>query len=219
MANSNSSNGELLCLHTILGVLGWFWRYGARYAWAIPCTSGNMKSRSFMNGMGGLVHIYSVNPSKDSLQCSKVTSVHICIGASDRILDHCLSRNSEPTILVNLVPIGSPALLISTQALSSNRTTIPSFLCNFFAVRTTIACRMSPLRTLFAAAALIAPAPPGPAPSPKLRCFWTTTMMRSPILACLFMRRLATHSTIEAPELSMQLSIVLSWIISDDSCH
>ena len=29
-----------------------------------------------------------------------------------------------------------------------------------------------------------------------------------PILACLFMRKLATHSTTAAPELSMQLSMV-----------
>jgi len=160
------------------------------------------------------VYISTAKSRQNSSKSQRVMLSQICIGASDSILDHCLSRNSEPTILVSLVPIGSPALLINTQALSSNRTTIPSFLCSFFAVRTTIACRMSPLRTLFAAAADTAPAPPGPAPSPKFRCFCTTTMMRSPILACLFMRRFATHSTIEAPELSMQLSIVFSCIIA-----
>lgn len=35
-----------------------------------------------------------------------------------------------------------------------------------------------------------------------------------PTLACLFMRRLATHSTREAPELSMQLSIVYRVAVS-----
>lgn len=118
------------------------------------------------------------------------------------------------------VPIGSPPFPIRAQALSSNLTTMPSFRCSFFTVRTTIACLMSPLRTLFA----VIPPAPG-LDSPILRAFWTTTIMRSPgtsqlqkgelsydptipTLACLFMRRLAIHSTIVAPELSMQLSIV-----------
>ena len=126
-----------------------------------------------------------------------------CIGASDRIFDHCLSRSSAPTIPdvthisfrpyigcarkversdsntpFNLVPIGSPALFIKTHALSSNFTTLPSGLCSFFAVRTTTACRRSPLRTLFAAD--VETVPPGPVSGPKERCFWTTMMMRSP---------------------------------------
>lgn len=36
------------------------------------------------------------------------------------------------------------------------------------------------------------------------------------MLACLFMRRLATHSTTVAPELSMQFSIVYSIVSQDD---
>lgn len=61
-----------------------------------------------------------------------------------------------------LVPRGSPFLPIRAQALSSNLTTIPSFLCNFLAVRTTTACLISPLLTLFTAAtelALLSPKP------------------------------------------------------------
>jgi len=124
----------------------------------------------------------------------------------------------------NLVPIGSPVLLIKTHALSSNLTTLPSGLCSFFFVRTTTACRISPRRTLFAAAVDTLPLP-GPDSGPKLRCFWTTTIMRSPgksqlriysedtefivpIFACLFIFKTLTHSTTAAPELSMQLSIV-----------
>jgi hypothetical protein len=42
--------------------------------------------------------------------------------------------------------------------------------------------------------------------------------MYVPILACLFMRRLATHSTIEAPELSMQFSIVCYVLVSLKAC-
>lgn len=60
-----------------------------------------------------------------------------------------------------LVPRGSPFFPISAHALSSNRTTIPSFLCTFFFVLTMMACLTSPLLTLFAAA--IPPAPPVPA--------------------------------------------------------
>jgi len=74
-----------------------------------------------------------------------------------------------------LVPIGSPFFPINAQALSSNLTTIPSFLWNCLCVRTIMACLISPLLTLFAAAA----APPGPL-SPIDRDFWTTTIMRSP---------------------------------------
>lgn len=75
------------------------------------------------------------------------------------------------------VPIGSPALLINTQALSSKRTKLPSGRPYFFFVRTTTAWEMSPRRTFWAAAA-------APAKSAaRLRCFWTTTTMRSPGVA------------------------------------
>lgn len=40
------------------------------------------------------------------------------------------------------------------------------------------------------------------------RIIWGTVAV--PIFACRFIRRLATHSTMEAPELSMQFSIVCS---------
>jgi len=134
--------------------------------------------------------------------------IYKCIGANDNIFDHCLSRSSAPTTPFNLDPIGSPVLLISTQALSSNLTTLPSFLCNFFFVLTTTACLISPLRTLFAAE--MDTWPPGPVSGPKFRCFWTTTMMRSPIFAARFIRRTFMHSTIAAPELSMQFSNVFN---------
>src|SRR5450432_1484294 len=69
------------------------------------------------------------------------------------------------------VPIGSPALLMRTHALSSNLTTLPSGLWYFLTVRTTTACLISPLRTLFAAE--VDTLPPGPVSGPKFRCFWT----------------------------------------------
>jgi hypothetical protein len=85
---------------------------------------------------------------------------HKCIGAKLRILLHCFPLNSCPTTPLKRLPIGSPPLLINTQALSSNLTTLPSGLEYFFAVRTITACRMSPRRTLFAA--LTDTLPPGP---------------------------------------------------------
>lgn len=115
------------------------------------------------------------------------------------------------------------------QALSSKRTTIPSFRCTFFLVLTMMACLISPLLTLLAAAA-----PPVPVRlSPSERVFWTTTIILSPrlvqharckspwislpIVPCLFIRRLATHSTRVAPELSMQFSIVCAvWVSGVD---
>jgi hypothetical protein len=122
------------------------------------------------------------------------TIFYKCIGANDNIFDHFIFLNSVPTIPstaldrfstdltsnspFNLVPIGSPALLIRTQALSSNFTTLPSGLCSFFAVLTTTACLISPLLTLFAAD--VATLEPGP-DSEKFRCFCTTQMMRSPV--------------------------------------
>lgn len=117
-------------------------------------------------------------------------------GAKDKILDQFIFFNSFPTMPIkqmstpyivenpryihspfNLVPMGSPALLINTQALSSNFTTLPSGLCSSFFVLTITACLISPLLTLFAADVPTGPWPPSP---PKLRCFWTTTTMRSP---------------------------------------
>lgn len=86
---------------------------------------------------------------------------------------------SLPVLLPFILdPIGSPPLLIRTHALSSNLTTLPSSLWYFLIVRTTTACLMSPLLTLFAA--LIDTLPPGPDSGPKFLCFCTTTMMRSP---------------------------------------
>ena len=71
----------------------------------------------------------------------------------------CKTRNQQPhsptssfpTTPVNLLPTGSPFFPINTHALSSNRTTLLSFLCSFFFVLTTTTCRISPHRTLFAA--------------------------------------------------------------------
>lgn len=107
------------------------------------------------------------------------SSLYRCIGAKLRILLHCLFRSSFPTTPFNRVPIGSPPLFMSTHALSSKLTTLPSARWYFFLVRTTTACLMSPLRTLFAADTDTEP--PGPDSGPKFRCFCTTTMMRSPV--------------------------------------
>lgn len=79
-------------------------------------------------------------------------------------------------ILVSLVPIGSPVLLISTHALSSNLIKPPSLRCISFFALTTTACRMSPLRTLFVMPKLDDPGDS----APKDLCFCTTTMIRSP---------------------------------------
>lgn len=101
---------------------------------------------------------------------------YTCIDDSDKIFDCCLLRNSAPTMPFILVPSGSPFFPISAHALSSNLTTIPSFRCTFFAARTMIACLMSPLLTLFPAAADVLPGPL----SPIERDFCTTTIIRSP---------------------------------------
>ena len=82
----------------------------------------------------------------------------------------------KPNILVNLVPIGSPILLMSTQALSSNLIVAPSLRCNSFFARTTTAWRMSPRRTLLEMVRLEEPGDS----VPKDFCFCTTTIMRSP---------------------------------------
>ena len=82
---------------------------------------------------------------------------------------HCTPQEGSDSPFI-LVPRGSPFFPISAQALSSNRTTIPSFLCTFFFVLTMMACLTSPLLTLFAAA--MPPAPPVPARlSPSDRVF------------------------------------------------
>src|ERR1700743_2826835 len=101
---------------------------------------------------------------------------YMCMGASDRIFDHFLSRSSAPTILDNLVPMGSPVLLMRTQALSSNRIQLPSCRRISFLALTTTAWRMSPLRTLLAMLRLDPPGVSGP----NDFCFWTTTMILSP---------------------------------------
>ena len=100
--------------------------------------------------------------------------VYACAGAILRILLHFFLRSSAPTTPLTRVPMGSPALLMRTQALSSNLTTLPSGRCTCFRVRTTMACRMSPRFTLFAAEAEPIPASEAP------RCFWTIATMRSP---------------------------------------
>lgn len=145
--------------------------------------------------------------------------LYACIGAMLRILLHFFFLSSCPTTPLTRVPTGSPALLIKTHALSSNRTTLPSLLETFCFVRTTTACRMSPRLTLFAAEEEAMPSAWAPL------CFWTTTTIRSPgwklvsraatapgedqvpIDACLFWPTIIAHSTMAAPELSMQFSI------------
>lgn len=72
------------------------------------------------------------------------------------------------------VPMGSPALFTSTQALSPNLTTLPSGRWDSLRTRTTTACRISPRRTLFASAVVVLDS------DPAARCFCTTTTIRSP---------------------------------------
>ena len=107
--------------------------------------------------------------------CPSHLASHKCIGAKLKILLHFMFLSSCPTTPFNRLPIGSPFLLMRTHALSSKRTTLPSLRWYFFFVRTTTACLISPRRTLFAAETETAFDS-----APKLRCFWTTTMMRSP---------------------------------------
>lgn len=136
-----------------------------------------------------------------------------------RILLHFLFRNSCPTMPLTRVPTGSPALLIKTQALSSNLTTLPSLLVTFCFVRTTTACLISPRLTLPDEEEAVIPA------AWLGDCFWTTTTIRSPIggtrqpgssvrschrsgipiEANFFWPMIWMHSTTAAPELSMQL--------------
>lgn len=105
----------------------------------------------------------------------------------------------EGLLPLSLLPIGSPDLLINTHALSSNFTTLPSGRWYFLAVRTTTACRMSPLRTLLAAEmeTAVLDADSGP----NERCFWTTQMMRSPENA----RSQHLHVSVSTTKISLSL--------------
>lgn len=115
-----------------------------------------------------MMALASLQESTQPLSPSTATSPHgLCRESNTRVRNSLFSR----------VPMGSPFLLMRTQALSSKRTTLPSGRCSFLAVRTTTACRMSPRRTLLAA---LTDTLPPPDSGPKLRCFCTTTMMRSP---------------------------------------
>ena len=49
------------------------------------------------------------------------SAAYTCMGAKDKIFDHCFPLSSCATAPLSLVPMGSPALLLSTQALSSKR--------------------------------------------------------------------------------------------------
>ena len=104
---------------------------------------------------------------------------NLSMKSQTRLLRLCETGTDEFCLPFILVPNGSPFFPIKAHALSSNRTTIPSFLCTFFFVRTMTACLMSPRLTLFCAAT----PPELPLPervSLKPRAFWTTTIMRSP---------------------------------------
>lgn len=119
-----------------------------------------------------------------------------------KILAHFFFLSSAPTTPLIRDPMGSPDLLIKTQALSSNLIIEPSCLCVRYRVRTTTACRMSPRLTLLAAEV---------AAMPSLvaeRCCWTTQTMRSPMRAWRFWPAIWAHSTRAAPELSIQFRIV-----------
>lgn len=115
-------------------------------------------------------------------------STHTCMGAMLNILLHFFVLSSCPTTPLMRLPIGSPALLMSTQALSSNRTALPSRLPTLYLVRTTTACLISPRLTFMPADAMPA--------AWALLCSCTTTTIRSPKgiaerrwLALLFRRR------------------------------
>ena len=97
------------------------------------------------------------------------------MGAMLNILLHFFFLSSWPTTPLIRLPIGSPALLMRTQALSSNFIELPSRRITLYLVRTTTACRMSPLLTLLAAEVEDIPSADAP------RCFCTTTTMRSPV--------------------------------------
>ena len=119
-------------------------------------------------------------PAGLPLQALSVSPIlYTCIGAKLRILLQYFALNSWPTTLVNLVPIGSPVLLIKTHALSANLTALPSGRWHIWAVRTTTACLISPRFTLFAALT-----DTDLESAPKFLCFWTTTIILSPVVSC-----------------------------------
>lgn len=109
----------------------------------------------------------------DNPNLSFLPSSYTCMGAMLSILLHFFFRSSWPTTPLIRLPIGSPALLMSTQALSSNRTELPSRLPTLYLVRTTTACLISPRLTL------VPPADAIPA-AWALLCSCTTTTIRSP---------------------------------------
>lgn len=115
--------------------------------------------------------------SGSTCMCARSTPTaarHACIGAMLRILLHFFFASSFPTTPLMRLPIGSPALLTNTHALSSKRIELPSRRPTWYLVRTTTACRISPRLTLLPVEAAM---PSAEAP----RCSWTTTTIRSPI--------------------------------------
>lgn len=126
------------------------------------------------------------------------------LGASATIFPHPFNRRALLTTLPTREPSISLLLLISTAALSSNRTTRPSGRISVFLVLTTTARRTSPRFTLSAAAVDVFAEPDSVDGIERARS--TTHTIWSPTPAKpwpdLFLSTL-THSTRRAPVLSI----------------
>lgn len=109
---------------------------------------------------------------------------YMIFGANESTFFCPASKAIAPIILD---PAGSFLLFNKMQALSSNRTTVPSGRVTPFLVLTTRALRTSPLRTFVAAAA------PTAVPVAIGLAFWTTTVISSPIPANRPARITLTH--------------------------
>src|SRR5690348_238697 len=116
-------------------------------------------------------HLHGVavaNPHRHMF-CIRFSHGYQTSGASEMILVNFFSRNSRATGPNTRVPTGSPASLISTAALSSNRMYVPSLRRCSFLVRTTTAFTTVPCFTWLSGAASFTEAvtpSPNPATSP-----------------------------------------------------
>src|SRR5229473_5727159 len=129
---------------------------------------------------------------RSALSCLSVMAYQTS-GASETILVNFFSRNSRATGPNTRVPTGSPASLISTAALSSNRMYVPSLRRRSFLIRTTTAFTTLPFLTWLSGVAS-----------------FTAAVMTSPRPACnpASPPTGIMHVSLRAPELSATVSQV-----------
>src|SRR5271154_1287308 len=89
----------------------------------------------------------AVADEQTRLRCDHFSHGYHTSGASEMILVYFFSRSSRATGPKTRVPTGSPASLINTAALSSNRMYVPSLRRCSFLVRTTTARTTFPFFT------------------------------------------------------------------------